>query len=1220
MNSTSELKQYLQLFRGREEYFAQQGVDFYSPVRCTLSEFHIRRHLNGDMTVGLYLLTSESFCHFICIDIDIPKGELDQIDFRDAEKKCAYLKEQLEAVHKELCSQFKVPPNSILFEETGGRGYHIWVFFDNPVKGLVAIKFGAALKKHLAFDIEFFPKQGRLTTKRKYGNLIKLPLGIHRKYGSRSSFFSLASEGLHVITGTEENLRHLDSVVPMSAESFEALVAAITEELPYQGETVALEPRTDEQRPMYFGDPSVLIKQCAAMRNIRDKATSAIHLSQSEAFHFADVMLSVPGGEDFVHDTMRFSFAAKYDSKRTQGEIDRITPLYPPSCLTLVRKKLCPNYCKKSVQERNEDPLISGTDPCSVWLRRKPDKTIVDFDNLVEKIGSAENFKRSFFQLKQYHEHEDALFFDPFDFEQFENHLEANCSMLARALLERSEMPFVGYMPVKLPKNINDARDLKYRVMTYSTIYDQTPIQAIFNGVAPVVENDFQPTSYGYRWNTDPASSYRIFEDWREVYPHFRNDLMTALELHPNGFHFCCDIKGYYDNIKHDILIEQIRRVVHDIYVYEAIVRTVRAYSFEENGIRGLPQGPAYARLLANLYLNNFDVFAGKVASAYFRYVDDLVFVFETEREAKECLEQVVRHLADLGLELSQEESKRAVITANTDISTLKKTLDKIHYGILEGTRHVPHLAPQAVSDFMEAVKRHSVSPVNIEELIQINDRLPTLLYVAAQETLLSHQLQPKIVNIVEFLIQNRWFCPKKLKTIFYRLIDLESDEDRLHSLFQAMEPTHKVYYLLSVFGSWQSHGEHRALLERLVLSGLQEDSVYIFGFSLAIAAKLGIDINVVISHQLLMKNLSTESARFALLKWLPTVNYLDQSDDDRAAIRDIVGPRHPELFRSLLLSNLTKLPSAYADSVYVKGILEGDRGVLVLPVACSLLAAATDKGELFDALSNLMFARLGFKPLVLSLLSDRIFEKRKGAGLAEIENLKSLYAHITDHELKHCMLGSLSRIKQYELGYNEGFAKQHKQIDRYNECFLFERIDKENSYDYLELIPAGRLRDHISSDLDTFRAIVDDFTANGILPRSVVSCDSSEKEFRIEYKKEGRYSELDSGDFSLEDESVSRACALASEVYRKACYFRRITGKVPHISLENLLIDKGSGSVVFRSVGRSLCSLQVVNGMKVGDEDSDIARMLSALLERLVFKSQSEFGSAPHRASIIRV
>ena len=613
-----DLPLYLRLFRGREDCFAQQGEDFYFPVRRPLDEFYIRRHLDGDLTFGLYVLNRASCCHLLCVDIDIPKGDLDRVDLAVPEQKYTYLKEQLDAALEALSSQFAVPPASILVEETGGRGYHIWVFFDGPVDGQNAVAFGAALKAHLGFDIEFFPKQGRLTPSRKYGNLIKLPLGIHRKYRSRSSFFSWETDSLRAITGTDENLAHLRTVCPMSAKAFEAFAAAIAEELPHHEGTAAPLLRTDQQRPKFDGDPSILISQCTAMRNLRAKAESATRFSRSEAFYFADVMLSVSGGVETVHDTMRLSLTDAYDRNRTQDEIERITHLYPPSCLTLVRQGVCPSYCKVSVRKKNEDPLVAGTTPCSVWLRQKPSKPVPDPDNLVARIGNAENVRRSFFQLRQYHEHEDTLFFDPFDFELFEGRLDANCAMLAKALLQRSEPAFLGYMPVALPKKINDAQELEYRGMSYSTVYDQTPVQAIFNEVAPLVESEFQPTSYGYRWNTDPVSTYRIFEDWREAYPRFRSEIMAALERHPSGFYICCDIKGYYDHVDHGILLEQLRKFVPDEYILRTIERTIGAYTFPNGGARGLPQGPAYARLLANLYLNDFDIHANQMAAAYF--------------------------------------------------------------------------------------------------------------------------------------------------------------------------------------------------------------------------------------------------------------------------------------------------------------------------------------------------------------------------------------------------------------------------------------------------------------------------------------------------------------------------------------------------------------------------------------------------------------------------
>ncbi len=154
------------------------------------------------------------------------------------------------------------------------------------------------------------------------------------------------------------------------------------------------------------------------------------------------------------------------------------------------------------------------------------------------------------------------------------------------------------------------------------------------------------------------------------------------------------------------------------------------------------------------------------------------------------------------------------------------------------------HLAPEAVADFWDAVGRHSVSPVTLEQLIKINDVLPSLLYVVTKESMFPHPLKPKVLAIVEFLARQHWFCPKKLKTISYRLLDLESDADRLSQLFLSMDPTHKVYFLLSVFGCWQSRGEYKQLLESLVRYASGDDNAYVWGFAVSIAAKLEVALD----------------------------------------------------------------------------------------------------------------------------------------------------------------------------------------------------------------------------------------------------------------------------------------------------------------------------------------------------------------------------------------
>lgn len=74
------------------------------------------------------------------------------------------------------------------YKERSRRGGHLWFFFEQPVLGMDARKFGKGLiaAHKLPVDIEFYPKQDKL--KDGPGSLIRLPFGVHRKDGKRYGF------------------------------------------------------------------------------------------------------------------------------------------------------------------------------------------------------------------------------------------------------------------------------------------------------------------------------------------------------------------------------------------------------------------------------------------------------------------------------------------------------------------------------------------------------------------------------------------------------------------------------------------------------------------------------------------------------------------------------------------------------------------------------------------------------------------------------------------------------------------------------------------------------------------------------------------------------------------------------------------------------------------------------------------------------------------------
>lgn len=1153
-NMTKQCSTYLQLFKGNEEHISQQGDNFYHPIHKPLGEYYLNHHFNGNATFGLYLLTKESNCHLVCIDIDIDKKDLNNTDFKSPSTKYEYLSNQLNTVLKALQNDLRFPDNSILLEETGGRGYHIWIFLSEPISGNTAISFGSVLKSFLDFDVEFFPKQGELTKKRKYGNLIKLPLGVHKKYGSRSTFFKLYSHGPIFNETFDENIKHLEQINTVDPEFINKIIEAYKDVVTIKDQAIIPEDYSKSIRVFYKGTPDFHTSKCNALGGIWTKAMNGEELSHSETFHFANVMLSVKNQKQVIHELIKTTYSSSYSFNKTEEEISRILPLNPTSCNALYQHGICPGYCKPSIKKKVEDPLAPNTSPCSVWLTRDRFSVRIDRKDLGLNIGRIESVKRSYFRLKQYHEHEDSLFFDPFDFELFENKLEENCQVISHALKQKVPLDLTGYLKVQIPKKLDEELVLQKRGMSYSTIFDQVPIQSVFDVIAPFLEHSFNDCSYGYRWNSDSATPLRIFEDWHVAYPKFRAEIMESILKNPNGYHACCDIKGYYDHIKHDILIQQIRQDITDPYISDFIEKIIQQHEHEVGRRTGLPQGPAYARILANLYLTDLDNYISEITVGYFRYVDDFVLLFETEEKAKSGIDSIVARLDQLGLELSQDKDKAPTIEKNINLSKILKTLDKIQYGILESTRNIQHYEPEMIEEFYDAVQRHSGTPGDFNQLIKINDALPSLLYIISQESSSLHPFKGTIMGIVGFLIKKHWFFPKRLKIVFYRLLELETNKMLFLDLWDRMEDAHKVYFLLSVFGCFKNDKIYSELLEELLQRALNDDDPFVFGLAISMTVRHGLDvehrdlINVVIGRIQANKN-----TWFEIAKFVGDINYLSLKDEDKETIRKLVHRESPYLLKTLLLNRLQSFPKTYLDSKYLESLIS-DFYPLLVPSVTNLLSEAEDKSVFLDATISFMSLNQVYRDLGLSLLKKSISKRLSTAGITDIENLKELYNSISDKEVRDSLLRVLGQAYNYETLYDIDFAKTHTQIGRYNGCFLFEHLEDRHEYCYMELIPEERIQEFLWNDITSIRKELQSLSEKEVFSPLNIYYDNCKKEISIHFKTSEKHVKADKDQFTLETQSIIKLLKFVSNAFKKALFFRKVTGKVPLITIENLL------------------------------------------------------------------
>lgn len=196
-----QIELFMRIFRGKKDAFARQWVSRqeekqgYVPVHRPMQATDISEHLEGRKTYGIYLLDEESIVYTGVLDLDLisrlrsPKEN--SLHKNAIRRETIYL-------HKQIISIAKKAGMDCLAEVSGGKGFHFWFPVKDPIPAAVMRLALHQLVGQLegemeCYTMEIFPKQDRLTGK-GFGNLVKLPLGIHRGTGKPSSFV-MAADG-----------------------------------------------------------------------------------------------------------------------------------------------------------------------------------------------------------------------------------------------------------------------------------------------------------------------------------------------------------------------------------------------------------------------------------------------------------------------------------------------------------------------------------------------------------------------------------------------------------------------------------------------------------------------------------------------------------------------------------------------------------------------------------------------------------------------------------------------------------------------------------------------------------------------------------------------------------------------------------------------------------------------------------------------------------------
>ena len=130
------------------------------------------------------------------------------------------------------------------------------------------------------------------------------------------------------------------------------------------------------------------------------------------------------------------------------------------------------------------------------------------------------------------------------------------------------------------------------------------------------------------------------------------------------------DIKGFFDNVKHEWLIKFLEERITDPNFIRLITRFLKAGIMEEgkqyDTDKGTPQGGLISPILANVYLHYatdlwFEKVIKKNSSGevhMVRYADDIVCSFQIKQEAEKFLIALKKRLEKFGLEIAEDKTK----------------------------------------------------------------------------------------------------------------------------------------------------------------------------------------------------------------------------------------------------------------------------------------------------------------------------------------------------------------------------------------------------------------------------------------------------------------------------------------------------------------------------------------------------------------------------------
>ena len=243
-----------------------------------------------------------------------------------------------------------------------------------------------------------------------------------------------------------------------------------------------------------------------------------------------------------------------------------------------------------------------------------------------------------------------AVGIDEVSWLEYKQDLDNNLITLVDKLKRKAFKPLPARR-VYIPKGNGEMRPLGI-----SAIENKIVESGIARIIGSIYEVDFYDFSYGFRPNKNAHQALKVIGD--EINFRLVNHIVEA------------DIKGFFDNVEHDLLLDFLKLRIKDTSLLFLINRFLKA-GYIDNSLLiksdiGTPQGSILSPMLANIFLHYvldewFDKTVKSHVNGYckiVRYADDFICLIQFENDASKILRALYNRFNKYKLQLHPDKTR----------------------------------------------------------------------------------------------------------------------------------------------------------------------------------------------------------------------------------------------------------------------------------------------------------------------------------------------------------------------------------------------------------------------------------------------------------------------------------------------------------------------------------------------------------------------------------